>query len=128
VELPVHPVQRARRLGIGHRRAHALAAAHALKPKPAHQTLHRAARHRHTLAPQLPPDLVGAVDAQVLIEHPLHLRHQDCVALGTCRQQRQLAHTGGMTSVRRRGDLQRAADRLDPVSKPVLVDEGVHFL
>jgi hypothetical protein len=33
-----------------------------------------------------------------------------------------------MAPVRRRGDLQRAADRLDPVSSPLLVDEGVHFL
>jgi hypothetical protein len=33
-----------------------------------------------------------------------------------------------MEPVRRRGNLQCCADRLDPVSNPVLVDEGVHFL
>ena len=31
-------------------------------------------------------------------------------------------------TVRRRGDLQRCADRLDPATSAVLIDEGVHLL
>jgi hypothetical protein len=86
----------------------ALAAAHALQPKPAHRPLDRAPRHRHAFAHQLP--------------------HQDRVAPGTHRQGRRLAHSGCVAPVRRRGDLQRCAKRLDPRANAVLVDEGVHLL
>src|SRR5690606_28278484 len=74
------------------------------------------------------PDLVGAVDAQVLVVHALHLRRQARVAHRPCRQPRGVASARRMTPVRRRGDLQRTADRLDPATSAVLVDEGVHFL
>jgi hypothetical protein len=77
---------------------------------------------------QLAPDLVGTVDLQVLVEHALHLGQQQCVALGSIWQQRRVALTRGVTTVRRRGDLQRCADRLDPQASAVLVDEGVHLL
>ena len=77
---------------------------------------------------QLAPDFVGTVDLQVLVEHTLHLRQQQCIALGPLWPQRRVALTRGMTPVRRRGDLQRCADRLDPATSAVLVDEGVHLL
>jgi hypothetical protein len=77
---------------------------------------------------QLPPDLVGPIDAQVGVEHALHFGQQPGVTSRTRRQQHRRAHARGMAPVRRRGNLQRAADLLDPVSTPVLVDEGVHFL
>jgi hypothetical protein len=80
------------------------------------------------LAAQLAPDLVGAVDLQVLVEHALHLGQQQGIALGPLRQQRGIALTRCVLAVRRRGDLQRTADRLDPATSAVLVDEGVHLL
>jgi hypothetical protein len=58
----------------------------------------------------------------------LHFGQQLRITLRTRAQQRRLTHARGMAPLRRRGDLQRAADRLDPVSSPLLVDEGVHFL
>jgi hypothetical protein len=33
-----------------------------------------------------------------------------------------------MAPICRRGDLQRAADRFDPATSAILIDEGVHFL
>jgi hypothetical protein len=50
------------------------------------------------------------------------------IALGSLGQQRGIALARCMTPIRRRGDLQRAADRLNPATSAVLVDEGVHFL
>jgi hypothetical protein len=128
VEVPVDAVQRTRRLGVGHRRAHPLAATHPLQPEPPHQSLHRAACHRHAFAHELAPDLVGAVDLQVLVIHALHLRQQARVALGPRGQQRRTALARRAAPVRRWGNLQRAADRLDPEASAVLVDEGIHFL
>jgi hypothetical protein len=99
-----------------------------LKPAQPHQPLDSAARHGRALAPELTPDLVGTIDPQVLVVHALHLRQQARISLGSRGQQRRVALARRVAPVRRRGDLQRAADRLDPVSSAVLVDEGVHFL
>jgi hypothetical protein len=128
LELPVYPVQRARRLRIGHGGAHRLASAHTAQPGQPHQPLDGAARNHQALAVQLAPDLVGAVDLQVLVEHTLHLGQQLGITLGSLWQQRAMALTRGVPTVRRRGDLQRCADRLDPQAGAVLVDEGVHLL
>ena len=128
LELPVHPIQRARRLGGGHRGAHRLAPASPLQPAQSHQPLDGATRHRRAFAPELAPDLVGTVDPQVLVVYALHLRQQARIALGSRGQQPGIAPARRVTPVRRRGNLQRAADRLDPVPSAVLVDEGVHFL
>ena len=77
---------------------------------------------------QLAPDLVGAVDLQVLVEHTLHLGQQQGIALGPLWQQRGVALARCVLTVRRRGDLQRCADRLDPATSAVLIDESVHLL
>src|SRR5690349_18673762 len=50
------------------------------------------------------------------------------IAPGPLGQQRRVALSRRVVPLRRRGDLQRAADRLDPATSTVLVDEGVHFL
>jgi hypothetical protein len=82
LELPIHPVQRARRLGIGHGGAHRLASPCTAQPGQTHQPLDGTARNDQALAVQLAPDLVGAVDLQVLVEHTLHLGQQQGIALG----------------------------------------------
>ncbi len=128
LEVPVHPIERACRLGVRHCGAHRLAAAHAFQPPQAHQPLDGAARQGRAFAPQLPPDLVGTIDPQVLVVNALHLRQQMSITLGSRGQQRRVALTRRVAPVRRRGDLQRAADRLDPATSAMLVDEGVHLL
>jgi hypothetical protein len=82
--------------------------------KPAHQPLHGAAGHSDPFAVQLPPDLAGAVDAEVLGMHPGDLSLQLLVAQ---RPGRGRPARGGV--VGGRGDRQQLADRLDP--EPVLV-------
>jgi len=128
LELPVHPVQRARRLGIGHGSAHRLASTRTAQPREPHQPLDGAARNHQALAVQLALDLVGVVNLQVLVVHALHLRQQLGITPGSRRQQRRVAPARRVSPVRRRGDLQRCADRLDPQASAVLVDEGVHLL
>ena len=123
LELPIDPVQRARRRWIADRRAHDLAADHTAQAEPAHQALDRAAGHRYALAVQLAPDLVGAVDLQVGLPDPFDLRHQDLVASGPRAAQLRPALSGRMAPIARRGDLQHLADRLDPVHVAMLVDE-----
>ena len=77
--------------------------------------------HRHLEA-------FWGIPASGAVLHALNLRRQTRVAHRPCRQQRWISPARRMTSIRRRGNLQRAADGLDPVSSTVLVDEGVHFL
>jgi hypothetical protein len=89
-ELSIDPVQRARSLGIGHRRSHALASHHPAQPQPAHQALHRAARHLDALAIELLPDLVCAVDAHVGVPHALDLGQQLRLALAPGRAARRI--------------------------------------
>ena len=127
LELPVHPVQRACRLGIGHGGAHLLASACTAEAAQPHQPFDGAARYGRAFAPQLAPDLVGSIDPQVLVVHALHLRQQARITPGSRGQQRRVALARRVAPVRRRGNLQRAADRLDPATSAVLVDEGVHF-
>ena len=74
------------------------------------------------------PDLLGPVDLHVGLPDALHLLQQLCVALGAQRAQGRAALTRGVTPVRRWGDLQDAADRLDPKLLAVLIDERLQDL
>nr|UCK92300.1 hypothetical protein [Raoultella planticola] len=128
LELPLHVIERARRLRIAHRRAHGLASNNAPQPKPLHQPLHGTARNVDSLAPQLPPDLAYPVDLVVVVPHALHLGYQYLVGLHPLRSQLRIGLPGRMRVVRRRGDLQHLADRLDPVNVSLLIDESLHRL
>jgi hypothetical protein len=121
VELPVHPILRAYRLRVRRRGAHRLAAPRTLQALESHQPLDRAARHRHALAVQLPPDLASAIDLQVGSMDSLDLIDQDGIALGSLRHERRVAHPCRVAPVARRGNLQRLADRLDPEVFALLV-------
>ena len=127
-ELAIDPIKRARHLRISHGGALCLASAHTLQALLAHQPLDGAARHSNALAIELQPDLVCAVDLQVGVPHTLNLRHQHRIALGSQRAQAWLPLTCGMKPVRGWGNLQDAADRLDPKLLAVLVDEGLQDL
>jgi len=81
-ELPINPVQRARRLAVADGRAHDLASHHATQPEPAHQPFDRASRCCCAFTRQLPPDLVGPVDLHVGLPDALDLRRQNVVPLG----------------------------------------------
>src|SRR4030095_13110018 len=74
------------------------------------------------------PRLVGTIDPQVLVVHALYPRQQLGITSGSRGQQRRIALARRVAPIRRRGNLQRTADRLDPATSAVLVNEGVHFL
>ncbi len=120
VELAIHQIGRAHAGltadGGTHRR---LAPHRAADLERVHQPLHRAPRHAGPFAPQLRPDLVGAVHPKVLREDARDLGLQRLVAHAACRRR-----PGDRGVVRGGGERQHAADRLDAPAVPMGVDEG----
>lgn len=122
-ELPIDPVQRAKGLAVADRRAHPLVPPHASQPLLAHQPFHRAPRHRHALPPQLPPDLVSAIDLPVGLPHAFNLRHQDLITPDPGAATLWVIPKRHLPSIARWGDLQDFADRLDPMRVTVCINE-----
>jgi hypothetical protein len=91
-----------------------------------HEAADRASRDVLSLPPELAPHLAHAVDAEVRIEYAPDVGLQDEVAPGPGRQPGRVGAPGDMGAVRRRGDRQHLADRLDPVGPAMVVDEGDH--
>jgi hypothetical protein len=125
-ELTVHPVERTGRRGIGDGGVDLLASHDALQPHDPHQPGDRAAGNRDPFPAELPPDLAHPVDVEVRLEHAPDLDHQRRVRASPSRQLAGISLPRGMGVIGRRGDRQHAADRLDPVGLPVIVDEGDH--
>ncbi len=121
LELAIDPVERARRLCIGNRRAYDLASHDASQAGLAHQALHRAAGHICALTPQLAPNLVGSIDLHVRLPDSFDVDAQHVVTLDPCTTQLGIAPLRGVTPVAGRRDLHHPADRLDAVSMAVLV-------
>src|SRR5215213_804847 len=128
LELPVDAIERARRGLVADRGPHRLAPHGPLQAHGPHQPRHRAARHPDPLPAELSPDLADAIDPEVLLIHPPDLDHQRCIPPGSRRQPLRIGAPGGMGVIRRWGDRQHAADRLDPVDGAMRVDEGDHGL
>jgi len=84
--------------------------------------LNRPACHRQPLAIELAPDLIGTVDLQVELPHPLDVWHQGCITLRAHNAKPGCA-ASGMESITRRGDLQDPADRFDHEGVAVPVDK-----
>ena len=72
--------------------------------------------------------LADAIDPEVLLVYPPDLDLQGGIALKPCRQLARIGAPGGVGMIRRRGDRQDMADRLDPVDGAMLVDEIDHGL
>jgi hypothetical protein len=100
----------------------------ALQADHSHQRRHGAAGDRDPFPAELSPDLPDAIDSVVLVVHATDLDLQSGIALGPCRQLARIGAPGGMGMIRRRGDRQDAADRLDPVDGAMLGDEVDHGL
>jgi hypothetical protein len=121
-EVPLHQVRGSGGGRIRRGGPPGLATADALKAQLTHQPFHGAAGHRDPLPVQLPPDLPGAVDPEVLGMHPGDLDLQLGIA---GRTRRGGSAAGGV--VGGRGDRQHLADRLDPEPVLVTVDVGDHL-
>src|SRR3954469_8624045 len=128
LELLVDAIEWARRGLIADRGPHRLAPHGPLQAHGPHQPRHRAARHPDPLSAGLSPDLPDAIDAEVRLIHAPDLDHQCCIPPGSRGQPLRISPPGGMGVIRRRGDRQHPADRLDPVDGAMLVNEGDHGL
>ena len=122
-ELPIHPVQWTRRTAVRHRGLDRFATHGAAQPETAHQSFHRTACHRDTLALQLSPDLISAVDTQIGVPDPLDVRDQLRITPGASRLQSWISSASRMTPITGRGDLQHSTDRLDPETIAILVNK-----
>ncbi len=78
--------------------------------------------HRHSVAIELPPDLVGTADLHVGLPHPLYLRPQHVIANGAGTAQNRITPLCRMTPITRRGGRQYLADRLGPVPVAMQID------
>ncbi len=105
------------------RGAHNLASHDAAQSESAHQSFNRASRCLRPFARQLAPNFVSAIDLHVGLPDALDLRLEHIVALSTGAALLRVAPKRGIPSISRRGDLQNLADRLDPESIAMLVDE-----
>jgi hypothetical protein len=68
------------------------------------------------------------MDPEMLLVHAPDFALQGDIAPGSSRQLTRIGAPGGVGVIRRRGDRQNAADRLDPVTGAMPVDEGDHRL
>jgi hypothetical protein len=128
LELPVHQIERTRRRPVADRGSHWLSSDGAFQPHLAHQSRHGAPRHLDPLPAELPPDLADTVDLEVLLPDPPDVLAKARVAPHPRRRRRGCGATGSVAVVRRRGDRQHPADRLDPMDVAVIVDERDHGL
>lgn len=106
LELPIDPVQRARRGGIAEGRANDLPTHDAAQAETPHQSFDGATHHLNAFPLQLPPDLVGAIDLEIGLPDPLDMGNQEFVPSGPGTAQRRIPLPGGMAPVGGRGDPQ----------------------
>lgn len=126
--LPLNPVERANVVAVRRRCTHYLAASDALQTQTPHQPSNSATGNLHLVAPKLFPDLHDAIALHVVLPYTPYLITQQLVLLRTSASPFGLSVTCGMQVVTGRSDLRHAADRLDPVTVTVLVNEGVQCL
>jgi hypothetical protein len=104
--------------------SHDLAALHPTQAQLPHQSFDRAAGHDRTFALELPPYFVGPIHLHIGLPDSFNLGQQSLVALGARAASVGLTFECGMVSIPGGGDLQKLADRLDPVGITMSVDKG----
>jgi hypothetical protein len=126
--LPIDVIQRARPGLIAERGADRLAKNDTLKSHHPHQVCNGAAGDIEAFPPQLPPDLTNAINPKVLIEHAIDLRLQNGIPLRPEELLLRIGPFGDVIVIRRWGDPQNPADRLDPMRIALIVDDCDHRL
>src|SRR5437899_1057750 len=116
-------IGRRRRLG---RRRPRPAADRTREPQLAHQAAHAAPRHAQAFASHLSPDFAGAIHLPILVPDAKNDRSQHVIVLRPRRAPRGFPLFRFVLEVRRWGDRQHPADRLDPIQAPMIVDERDH--
>lgn len=126
-ELPVHLVQRAWRRSVRHRCSVGYSATNALNSHALHQPGDRATGDIKAFPIQLTPGLAHAVDAPVLLEDPLDLGPQGCIAPGTIRYQNCVPKARILEAVREvKGE--GTAQLLDHLKKGEMATEAERLL
>ena len=87
---------------------------YAHQPHRSHQPFDGALGHLEPLSAHLVPDLARAIEAETVLMDTLDVLFEVVIATGTGRTLAGIGKTGGMLMPGGRGDLQFAADRLDP--------------
>src|SRR5690606_31805394 len=123
MELALPIFQRTQRLVASHRCSHHLAASDALQSGSPHQSLHRASGCSNAFTPELLPDLHRAIALHVGFPYTLDFQGQCLIALSTTTAKCRVTLLSRMPAVTGRGDLQDTADRLDPKTVTMLIDE-----
>ena len=113
-ELPVDLVQRARCLRVAGRGDTGLSAPYASQSHRPHQPFHGALGDLDSFPAHLVPDLARAVEAEALLVDPLDMFLELVVTASTGRTPAGIGKAGSVFMPGGRGDLQFAADRLDP--------------
>ena len=114
LEVAVYAVERTRGSLVRYGGFDGLAANDALKTHYPHEPCDGAAGNLKALPLQLSPDFPHAIDLEVLVEHPAYLNLHGHVATGAGRQAVHVRALGNDLIIRRRGNRQQSADRLDP--------------
>lgn len=126
-EVTIDPIQRVRGYMIRPSGPYPSSSHFALQPKVAHQALHRAAGHSDTLPMHCSPDLLGPIDFTVGSPEAVNLKLEHFILLGPVGSKLRPAKPCCMTPISRRGDLQNPADRLNPKTASMLIDEGPRY-
>jgi hypothetical protein len=124
VELAIDQIQRARGADIGDGRANTLASHHATQTQSPHQSLNGAGSHLDALPDHLVPDLIRAVALLVGLPHTLDLALRTFVVYRASTAPRRIEKLCGTTPIARRLNPRDVADRHDPESVEILIDEG----
>ena len=114
LKLAVHAVHRARCRLVAERGLDRLAADGTLDAQRTHQPFDCTAGNLKAFPAELPPDLARSVDLEIRLKDPSDLDAQSGIASGSRRALLRVAALRHMRVVRRRGDLQQPAVRLDP--------------
>ena len=94
---------------------------------PCHQPLDRTARDVDVFAAELLPDLPRSVHLPIRVPDPLDGDPQVVIALGARRPLRRIHLPGVVQKIRRWGDRQHRADRLNPIRGPVVIHKLDHY-
>src|SRR5690606_38586317 len=128
MELAIDVIEWTSRRLVADRGAHRFAPDYPLQAQIAHQARDTAPGNVKAFPLHLPPHLAYAVNAEVLGKDPHDLRLEGLITLASGRSPGRIAALGNVFVVAGWGDRQNPADRLDPISIPVLINEGDHRL
>ena len=128
MEVALNLVERTDGVAIRCRGTNYLAAPNTLQSQAAYQSRNGTTGNSHLVTSELLPDLHDAVALHVVLPYTLDVLTQQIILLGASASPLRLSSTCCMQVVTGRSDLHHAADRLDPVTVTVLVNEGVQGL